>query len=199
MKRKIGWITFAVILVAFTCFYAVIDKNNGIYDQEIDSSNYISVELLKGETMSQSFVSEEEFLDGINVKMSVTGEATGKEVSYVLRDSSGQKVASGKESLEELQPGKYFVMKFDRISGCKGKEYILEFTVSKSVDEGAVIVYDVPGAQKGTEFIVKGEKTDGTLALRTITHRFDVETFVVTAVFAVYVILFIRWLGKVFK
>lgn len=199
MKRKIGWIIFAVILVAFTCFYAVIDKNNGIYDREIDSSNYISIELSKGETLSQSFVSEEDFLDGINIKMSVTGETAGKEVSYVLRDSIGQEVASGEESLEELQPGRYFIMKFERIGDCKGKEYMLELTVSRSADEGTVIVYDVPGAQRGTEFTVKGEMVDGTLALRTITHRFDVETFVVTAVFAVYVILFIRWLGKVFK
>jgi hypothetical protein len=67
------------------------------------------------------------------------------------------------------------------------------------MDEGAVIVYDVPGAQDDSEFSVRGEKIDGTLALRTITHRFDVETFVVTAIFAVYVILFIRWLAKVFK
>lgn len=199
MKKKIGWSIFALILIAFTCLYAVVDKNHGIYDREIGSSEYISVELAKGDTLIQSFVSEEDFLDGINIKMSATGEPAEKEVSYMLKDNEGQEVASGKMSLEDLKAGKYFALKFDRISGCKDQEYTLEFTVSQSMDEGTVIVYDVPGAQDDSEFSVRGEKIDGTLALRTITHRFDVETFVVTAVFAVYVILFIRWLAKVFK
>lgn len=199
MKKKIGWSIFALILIAFTCLYAVVDKNHGIYDREIDSSEYISVELAKGDTLIQSFVSEEDFLDGVNIKMSVTGEPEGKEVSFTLADSNGQEVASGKESLKELQMGKYFALKFDRINGCKGQKYTLEFTVSQSMDEGTVIVYDVPGVQNNTELNVRGEKIDGTLVLRTITHRFDVETFVVTAIFAVYVILFIKWLGKVFR
>ena len=47
MKKKIGWSIFALILIAFTCLYAVVDKNHGIYDREIDSSEYISVELAK--------------------------------------------------------------------------------------------------------------------------------------------------------
>lgn len=199
MKKKIGCCIFAVILIAFTCLYAVVDKNHNIYDREIDSSEYTSVELAKGDTLTQSFVSEEDFLDGITIKMSVTGEPEGKEVSFALADSNGQEVASGKESLKELQMGKYFALKFDRINGCKGQKYTLKFTVSQSMDEGTVVVYDVPGVEDNTEFTVRDEKIDGTLALRTITHRFDVETFVVTAIFAVYVILFIKWLGKVFK
>ena len=199
MKRKIGWSIFALILIAFTCLYAVVDKNHSIYDREIDSSEYIYIELAKGDTLTQSFVSEEDFLDGVNIKMSVTGEPEGKEVSFTLADSNGQEVASGKESLKELQMGKYFALKFARINGCKGQKYTLEFTVSQSMDEGTVIVYDVPGVQNNTELNVRGEKIDGTLVLRTITHRFDVETFVVTAIFAVYVILFIKWLGKVFR
>ena len=199
MKRKIGWIIFALILIACICLYAVVDKNHSIYDREIDSSEYISVELAKGDTLTQSFVSEEDFLDGINIKISVTGGAAEKEVSYMLKENVGQKVTSGKMSLEDFQSGKYFALKFDRISGGKGQEYTLEFTVSQSMDDGTVIVYDVPGVQEDTNFTVRGEEIEGTLALRTITHRFDVETFVVTAIFAVYVILFIKWLAKVFK
>lgn len=199
MKKKIGWSIFALILIVCTCLYAVIDKNNSIYDREIDSSDYISVELGEGDTLTQSFVSAEDFLDGINIKMSVTGEPEGKEVSYKLKDSEGKEVVSGKMLLEDLESGKYFTLKFDRLSGCKDQEYILEFTVSQSADGGMVIVYDVPEAQEGTAFSLKGEKIDGTLALRTITHRFDVETFIVTGIFLIYVFFFVRWLTKVFK
>ena len=62
-----------------------------------------------------------------------------------------------------------------------------------------MIVYAVPGADKEAPLTVKGEKGEGVLVLRTVTHRFDIETFVVTAVFIIYVFLFIRWLGRVFK
>lgn len=199
MKKKVGWIIFALILVAFTGFYAVVDKNNGIYDREIDSSNYISVELKEGEKLSQSFVSKEDVLDGISVKMSVTGETEKKTVSYVLANSNGDTVASGKESLENLNLGKYFVLRFDKIEGCKNQEFTLQYSVSECDENGSVIVYVVPGTQEGTELVVKEESMEGALALRTITHRFDLETFIVTAIFLVYVILFVKWLGKVFK
>ena len=32
MKKKLSWIILAVILIAFTCVYAIVDKNNEIYD-----------------------------------------------------------------------------------------------------------------------------------------------------------------------
>lgn len=60
-------------------------------------------------------------------------------------------------------------------------------------------MYAVPGASKDSLLVVKGEKADGVMVLRTVTHRFDVETFIVTALFILYVIFFIRWLSKVFK
>ena len=65
--------------------------------------------------------------------------------------------------------------------------------------DAQIIVYAVPGADKEAPLEVKGEKAEGVMVLRTITHRFDIETFVVTAIFILYVIFFISWLSKVFK
>ena len=78
MKKKLGWVIFAIILVVFTSFYAVIDKNNAIYDRKVDTTKYVAVGLEKGEKLEQTFISKEEKLDGVNVKMSVTGEAKNK-------------------------------------------------------------------------------------------------------------------------
>lgn len=101
MKKKLGWVIFAIILVVFTSFYAVIDKNNAIYDRKVDTTKYVAVGLEKGEKLEQTFISKEEKLDGVNVKMSVTGEAKNKTVSYVLKDESDKVVASGETSLEK--------------------------------------------------------------------------------------------------
>ena len=193
MKKKLGWIIFAVVLIAFTCVYAIVDKNNAIYDRAVDTSKYVALGLEQSETVSQSFTSKEDKLDGINIKMSVSGQA------YVLKDDAGKTVASGDASLEKIKAGKFFSLKFDELTGCKGKRYTFELTVEQCEKDTQVIVYAVPGASKDSMLVVKGEKADGVMVLRTITHRFDIETFVVTAVFILYVILFIRWLSKVFK
>ena len=59
MKKKLGWIIFAVVLIAFTCVYAIVDKNNAIYDRTVDTSKYVALGLEQGETVSQSFTSKE--------------------------------------------------------------------------------------------------------------------------------------------
>lgn len=199
MKKKLGWIILAVVLIAFTGVYAIVDKNNEIYDRAVDTSKYVALGLEQGETVSQSFTSKEDKLDGINIKMSVSGQANEKKISYVLKDDTGKTVASGDASLEKIKAGKFFSLKFDELTGCKGKRYTFELTVEQCEKDTQVIVYAVPGVSKDSLFVVKGEKADGVMVLRTITHRFDIETFVVTAIFILYVILFIRWLGKVFK
>ena len=188
MKKKLGWVIFAIILVVFTSFYAVIDKNNAIYDRKVDTTKYVAVGLEKGEK-----------LDGVNVKMSVTGEAKNKTVSYVLKDESDKVVASGETSLEKIKAGKFFKFSFETVEGCKGQKYTFELTVDQCEEGSQVLVYAVPGGVKDATFIVKGEKAEGVMVLRTVTHRFDIETFIVTAIFIIYVLGFVGWLSKVFK
>ena len=179
--------------------YAIVDKNNAIYDRAVDTSQYVALGLEQGEMVSQSFVSTEDKLDGINIKMSVSGQANDKKISYVLKDDTGKTVTLGDASLEKIKAGRFFSLKFDELTGCKGKRYTFELTVEQCEKDTQVIVYAVPGASKDSLLVVKGEKADGVMVLRTVTHRFDVETFIVTALFILYVIFFIRWLSKVFK
>ena len=199
MKKKLSMIVFVAVLIAFTCMYAIVDKNNAIYDRAVDTSQYVALGLEQGEMVSQSFVSTEDKLDGINIKMSVSGQANDKKISYVLKDDTGKTVTLGDASLEKIKAGRFFSLKFDELTGCKGKRYTIELTVEQCEKDTQVIVYAVPGASKDSLLVVKGEKADGVMVLRTVTHRFDVETFIVTALFILYVIVFIRWLSKVFK
>ena len=199
MKKKLSMIVFVAVLIAFTCMYAIVDKNNAIYDRAVDTSQYVALGLEQGEMVSQSFVSTEDKLDGINIKMSVSGQANDKKISYVLKDDTGKTVTLGDASLEKIKAGRFFSLKFDELTGCQGKRYTFELTVEQCEKDTQVIVYAVPGASKDSLLVVKGEKADGVMVLRTVTHRFDVETFIVTALFILYVIFFIRWLSKVFK
>ena len=55
------------------------------------------------------------------------------------------------------------------------------------------------GIERNTKLIMNREEIDGTLIMKTITKRFDLETFFVVMLFAVYIIFFIRLLYKLFK
>ena len=54
MKKKLSMIVFAAVLIAFTCMYAIVDKNNAIYDRAVDTSQYVALGLEQGEMVSQS-------------------------------------------------------------------------------------------------------------------------------------------------
>ena len=47
--------------------------------------------------------------------------------------------------------------------------------------------------------IYAGQTIEGVGVIRSLTHRFDLETFIVTLCFAAYIILFMRWLYKLFE
>ena len=54
-------------------------------------------------------------------------------------------------------------------------------------------------AEENTNMLVDAEEIDGTVVMKTVTKRFDLETFFVVLVFAVYIMFFIRLLYKLFK
>lgn len=64
---------------------------------------------------------------------------------------------------------------------------------------GTVRVFYTSGADDTATLTYSGDTIDGVGVMRSLTHRFDVETYIVTLCFAAYIILFMRWLYKLFK
>ena len=60
-------------------------------------------------------------------------------------------------------------------------------------------IFFQPLTQKGTELTISENRTEGTLILKTITDRFDFETFAVLLVFVVYTVVFMKFLYRLFK
>ena len=58
--------------------------------------------------------------------------------------------------------------------------------------------YRIVGKKTGN-LEVNGKKTEGTLVLRWITHRFDAETFIVTLGIIVYFVAFFKILYRLFS
>lgn len=199
MKDIIKKIIVCAIVILFAGIYSIVDINTPVYDKKIDNSEYDTCILSAGDTLTQSFVCEENQLDGVEVKIATEGNKQSVQMRYELRDAGNSVLRDGIISLEKQKNGKYFEFRFDTLSDCAGKEYSFSMELTECDEDTEISVYEVPCTAKDVQYTVNKESKEQTLALRTITHRFNLETFVVTIFFSVYVILFMRWLSKLFK
>lgn len=184
MKKKIIVFLAVVIFIVAAGAYAVIDRTTDIYNSEIDSSDYAAVGLAEGRIVEQEFLSAEDYLDGMAVKLDASGNTDKILLEYKLVEkSTGKEMAGGKISLEDVRSGKFFLLGFDRVDGCKGQNYIFQMQVKECDGDSVVSVY----------------YADEILVARTIRHGFDLETFVITVCFAAYIVLFMKWLSKLFN
>lgn len=201
MKSKIKFLILALVIVGLSVAYSFVDKTVSIYDTKVDTSDFQSISMEIGKELSQTFICTENNLDGISLKISADNVSDNTQVliGYSLIDNDSKEIVSeGRVTLEELQSGNFFKIRFDRISECAEKEYVLTMSLLEC-PSGSVRLFYTPGNAGSMELRYDGEHIDGVEVMRTLTHRFDVETFVVTICFAVYIILFMRWLYKLFE
>ena len=116
----------------------------------------------------------------------------------IIEKDSKEVVAQGKTDLKKVRNGKFFKIKFDRIDATKDKKYMLEMSVQEC-PTGSIRVFYTPGSNENATLIYAGQTIEGVGVIRSLTHRFDLETFIVTLCFAAYIILFMRWLYKLFE
>lgn len=201
MKSRIKVLIIGLVFICLAGFYAVIDKAVSIYDTEYDTSEFQSITLEEGKTLSQTFVCAEEYIDGISLKIAADNVSDNKQavIAYELIDvQSGASVVKSEFNLDGLSSGKFLKVKFDRVSDSRNNEYTLKLSLAEC-PEGSVRLFYTPGTGADTELNYGGDNVDGIAVVRTLTHGFDLETFVVTLCFMAYIILFMRWLYKLFK
>lgn len=202
MKKYIKTGIGILIVVILAFLYAHIDKNSYLYDRNADTSTFLNTGiLLDGEKISQEFISEEDILDGMNIKCAVQGEAAGVEVHYTLQDVETKKeIASGTMKAGEIKNNKFNLFKVKQMNGTEGKRYLFEITETGADAANGVSFYVVPEkADTAQQLSIKNNETQGALAVRTVSHRFDVETFVVLLGFVLFIVIFMKLLYKLFK
>ncbi len=202
MKKyiKTGMGILIVVILAF--LYAHIDKNSYLYDRNADTSTFISTgTLLDGEVISQEFVSEEDILNGMNIKCAVLGNASNVEVQYALRDAdTKEEIVSENLKASEIKNNKFNQFEIKQIKSAKGKRYLFEITETGADAVNGVSFYVVPQKEKDAQILsIKEHETQGALAARYVSHRFDVETFVVLLGFVAFIVIFMKLLYKLFK
>lgn len=201
MKKKLSIIILSIGALIFAWLYAHIDKNIYLYDRNTDAAELVGTGiLLSGEEITQSFTSVEDAMDGINLKATVIGDTEDINIEYSLIDEdSGEAVRTETVQGTEIKNNKFNILRFQTLKDTKGKNYILRLTESGTGDNAGISFYLSEREGQGGMLKVKGQETKGILAVRTLTHRFDLETFFVLLGILAFIAGFMNVLYRMFQ
>ena len=200
MKRKIRYAISGAVIVFLVFVYAHISKCNPIYDTDVDSSRYNNILIYNVESVKQKFVSKEDVLDAVKIKSRVTGDVSDITIKFSLRDlKKDEEIAKGEVKGKDFKDSKFTEFKFERIEDCRGKEYEISLVSIGQNGNGTVDFCYENSVEEKTAMYVDDKPKRGTLILKTVTNRFDWETFFVLMIFIIYIIGFMKLLYKLFK
>lgn len=195
--KKISVLIIGIVTIVVGLFYANIDKKTYIYDRNNEENN-IAIATVE-EEVSQEFKIKEKTINALAIKGQYIGDVSDKELEVELVDDENNVLLDMTVKESDLENNKFTNILFDPIENVANKKLTL---VLRSIDfdknNGLSFVKNSEST-KDMKFVVNNEETDGTLVFKTITKRFDLETFVIFVLFIAYIFVFIRVLYSLFK
>lgn len=201
MKKNIMKILCVCIVVALAFLYAHIDKNSYLYNRNADSGVFINTGvLLEGEEISQTFVSDENTIDGVNLKVSIVGKVDEAVLKCAVVDNETLQITESSVKVSDLENNKFNKIKLPEIKNTKDKQFTLVLSVENTDEQQGLSFYYDPSLENSEQKLsVRGNEETGTIVARVICHRFDVETFVVLLGIIMFITVFLKVLYKLFK
>lgn len=204
MKDKVKKILYMIIVgvavLGFSYIYAHIDKNTYIYDRNVDAGLYYGTGILENDkTVEQVFTSDEDVIEGINLKVGIFGNPENIVLHYALTDmQTGERYVASVPA-NQIENNKINKLETPKITQAKGKQYTLTLSSENADEQNGVGFYVVPGKVEDQPLTVRDGGVDGVLVVRLLCHRFDVETFVVLLGIILFVAIFMKKLYKSFS
>lgn len=191
--KKIKKMAAVIILILIAFIYGHIHKTHAIYDRTVENDQYIMLDGSRSQ-ITQEFICEEDSLDGIQVKCQNLQEDPEAEIRVYLQDcENGGIVAKSVKKAGEIKTGKFNEFSFDTVSRCRGKAYKVVF------EKDFLALYAEKTSEEGTNLKINSEESEGTLILKTVTYRFDIETFCVFMLLVLYICVFFQFLNWLFS
>ena len=191
--KKIKKMAAVIILILIAFIYGHIHKTHAIYDRTVENDQYIMLDGSQSQ-ITQEFICEEDSLDGIQVKCQNLQEDPEAEIRVYLQDcENGGIVAKSVKKAGEIKTGKFNEISFDTVSRCRGKAYKVVF------EKDFLALYAEKTSEEGTNLKINSEESEGTLILKTVTYRFDIETFCVFMLLVSYICVFFQFLNWLFS
>lgn len=191
--KKIKKMAAVIILILIAFIYGHIHKTHAIYDRTVENDQYIMLDGSRSQ-ITQEFICEEDSLDGIQVKCQNLQEDPEAEIRVYLQDcENGETVAESVKKAGDIKAGKFNEFSFDTVSSCRGKVYKVVF------EKDFLALYAEKTSEEGTNLKINSEESEGTLILKTVTYRFDIETFCVFLLLVLYICVFFQFLNWLFS
>ena len=191
--KKIKKMAAVIILILIAFIYGHIHKTHAIYDRTVENDQYIMLDGSQSQ-ITQEFICEEDSLDGIQVKCQNLQEDPETEIRIYLQDcENGETVAESVKKAGDIKAGKFNEFSFDTVSRCRGKAYKVVF------EKDFLALYAEKTSEEGTNLKINSEESEGTLILKTVTYRFDIETFCVFLLLVLYICVFFQFLNWLFS
>lgn len=191
--KKIKKMAAVIILILIAFIYGHIHKTHAIYDRTVENDQYIMLDGSQSQ-ITQEFICEEDSLDGIQVKCQNLQEDPEAEIRVYLQDcENGGIVAKSVKKAGKIKTGKFNEFSFDTVSRCRGKAYKVVF------EKDFLALYAEKTSEEGTNLKINSEESEGTLILKTVTYRFDIETFCVFMLLVSYICVFFQFLNWLFS
>ena len=191
--RKVKKLAAVIVLILLAFVYGHVHKTHAIYDRMIENDQYVMMDVSQDQ-ISQKFVCEEEILDGIQVKCQNLQEDPETEIRIYLQDcENGETVAESVKKAGDIKAGKFNEFSFYTVSSCRGEAYKVVF------EKDSIALYAEKTSEEGTNLKINSEESEGTLILKTVTYRFDIETFCVFLLLVLYICVFFQFLNWLFS
>lgn len=202
MRKKLGLLVFAVITVVFAYLYSNFDKAVPVYSKNVTMEKLENVgEISQQTVVEQSFLVPYKSLKGLKFKVDTMSH---KEVEATLNyevtsENDREVLASGTVNASEVGHYKYLDINFDKeIVNRKGQVLKVTVTDNNTKEGKGISIASSSILDEGYPVRVNNSQ-GGILIMKTVSHVFDIETFVITLVILLYISCFMRLLYRFFR
>ena len=201
MKKKLPMIIGLILTVLFALWYGYRDVSHQSYDNNVNTAQYSEMQILTdGESISQGFTAEEDRIDGFLIKANAQGDHAETLIRLTVQEKeTGETVAESDVSGKDVKARKLHRFPIDPIKNCRGKQYSVTITAKNSDAANGISFYNQPADGSSESLVINGEASNSILVMKTVTKRFDVESFIVMLISVWFIWGFLWFLSRLFK
>lgn len=193
-------IMIGIIGIVLAVLYSYNTWSASIYDTNIDSATYESVDEIKeNNKVEQSFVCPNNGLKAIKIVLNNSNVENDTEYKWILKEAD-KEIRSGEFKANEIDNSQAMEFEFEVLEDSKGKEYQFEIEgKEKDSEQGIIVKKTKPDADQESGLAFNGEQEDQVLVLTQEIQYLNIETAIVFMGLYLYLIIFMTFLMKLFK
>lgn len=186
-KKTVIRLIIAFLLIAVgSYFYAFVKKDAALYDTAYTRSRMVaSIRIDSENDFVYEFDCDQNRLTGIRLLLSAAGRETGSVRYALIECGSDREVSSGDVKLSRFKNGKFTFLDTDTIKDSAGRRYRLVISCANPQEDAAL-----------ASVLPDGTDTPAVCFTYIV---WDMQTMIVSAFMAVYLVAFVMVLVRIFR